>query len=234
MMQLTRQRVITALLGAAALAVSFVVSLSIMNYFWPPGVTKPVLAQLPPLPPVSSNSEIMTPIAVSLSAIRDALDRAAPRDLGGKVENPVAQILSKADINWTVTRGPIATLGSQNVLALSTPLDGKLTVLGALSTAGGTALESALGNVLGGNVAKQIGNVSIKNLNANAAIHGTVAMSAQPMGRPGWPEFAFSTASMERKRIALAIRSCCSRDVMVPPGWGFGALGEALKGVRDT
>ena len=30
-------------------------------------------------------------------------------------------------------------------------------------------------------------------------------MSAAPMGRPGWPELAFSTASADKKRIALAI-----------------------------
>src|SRR2546425_771842 len=32
-------------------------------------------------------------------------------------------------------------------------------------------------------------------------------MSAQPMGRPGWPEFAFWTASMERTRMVLTARS---------------------------
>src|ERR1043165_2530907 len=38
-------------------------------------------------------------------------------------------------------------------------------------------------------------------------VNRTVAISAQPMGRPGWPELAFSTASMERERMALAIAS---------------------------
>src|SRR5690606_21877816 len=33
-------------------------------------------------------------------------------------------------------------------------------------------------------------------------------MSAQPKGRPGWPELAFSTASMARDRIALANSFC--------------------------
>ena len=179
-------RVSSILIGLGIVVSSFFVSLAAMNWMWPIGVTKPVLARLPPLPPVSRNSEIMTPITVSLSALRDALDRAAPRNLAGKADNPVGQILSNADINWNVTRGPIATLGSQNVLALSTPLDGKLTVAGSLSTAGGTALGNALSNVLGANAAKQIGNVSIKNLNANAAISGNVAMTARPEILPNW------------------------------------------------
>jgi hypothetical protein len=45
--------------------------------------------------------------------------------------------------------------------------------------------------------------------------NSTVTISAAPIGRPGWPELAACTASME---IALAIRSCFSREIMtVPP-----------------
>ncbi len=106
------------LLGLAALVASFAISLYAMNTFWPSAVEKPVLAKLPPLPPVSRNSEIITPIAVSIGALRDALDRAAPRNIGGKAENPVAQILQNADISWSVARGPIAASGVQNALPL--------------------------------------------------------------------------------------------------------------------
>ena len=35
--------------------------------------------------------------------------------------------------------------------------------------------------------------------------HNTWAISAMPIGAPGWPDLAFSTASMDRTRIALAI-----------------------------
>lgn len=179
-------RVKTILLGLTVLAFSFAASLYAMNWLWPTVVEKPVMAKLPPLPPITRNSEIMTPIAVSISALRDALDRAAPRNLGGKAENPIAQILSNADINWTVARGPIVATGAQNALALSTPLDGKLTVLGSLSAASGSALGNALGNVLGSNAAKQLGSVSIKSLNASAAIHGNVAMTARPEILTNW------------------------------------------------
>jgi hypothetical protein len=173
-------RVTPILLGLAVLAAWFFAALAAMNWLWPTAIQKPVLARLPPLPQVARNSEIMTPIAVSIAALRDALDRAAPRNLGGKADNPVAQILSDADITWTVARGPIAAAGAQNALALSTPLDGRLTVLGSLSAASGTALGNVLGNVLGSNAASKLGSVSIKSLNANAAIHGTVSLTARP------------------------------------------------------
>lgn len=173
-------RVKPILLGLAVLVASFFTALAAMDWLWPASIEKPVLARLPPLPKVARNSEILTPIAVSITALRDALDRAAPRNLGGKADNPVAQILSDADITWTVTRGPIAAAGAQNALALSTPLDGRLTVLGSLSAASGTALGNVLGNVLGSSAASKLGSVSIKSLNANAAIHGTVALTARP------------------------------------------------------
>jgi hypothetical protein len=174
------------LIGLAVLAVSFYASLKAMDWLWPRGVEKPVLAKLPPLPPVSRNSEIIAPVTIALTTIRDTLDRAAPRNLSGKAENPVSQILSNADISWTVTRGPIVVNGAQNALALSTPLDGKLTVLGSLSAGAGSALGDALGGLLGSSAAKQIGSVSIKSLNASAAIRGNVAMTARPEILTDW------------------------------------------------
>lgn len=173
-------------LGATVLAASFYASLKAMDYLWPRAVQKPVLAKLPPLPPVARKSEIVAPITIALSTIGTALDRAAPRDLGGKADNPISQILSNADINWTVARGAIVTGAAQNALTVSTPLEGKLTVLGSLNTGSGSQLNNAIGNLLGGDAAKKIGNISIKSVNANAAIRGTAAMTARPEIMPNW------------------------------------------------
>lgn len=174
------------LVGAAVLAVSFYASLKAMDWLWPRTAEKPVLAKLPPLPPVSRNSEIIAPIVVPLITIRDTLDRAAPRNLAGKAENPVSQILSNADISWTVNRGALVANGAQNALTLSTPLEGKLTVLGSLSAGANDALGNALGSLLGSNAAKQIGGVSIKSLNASAAIQGNAAVTARPQILTDW------------------------------------------------
>jgi hypothetical protein len=58
----------------------------------------------------------------------------------------------------------------------------------------------------------------------SGTVNSTVATSAAPIGRPGWPDLACSTASMASERIALAIRSCFSREDIVPPisrgNWG--------------
>jgi hypothetical protein len=104
----------------------------------------------------------MAPIAVTLSAIRDAADRGAPRSFTGKADNPISQILQNADIGWTASRGPITATGAQDMLSLTTPLTGTLNVTGSLSAKATGAVGEALGGLLGGNVAKQIGSVNIK------------------------------------------------------------------------
>ena len=88
----------TTLIGIAVVAVSFLVSLKAMDWLSPRGTVRaPVLVQLPPLPPAPRSSSIIAPVAIALSAIRDAADRGAPRSFAGKADNPASQILQNAD-----------------------------------------------------------------------------------------------------------------------------------------
>jgi hypothetical protein len=177
----------TILLAIAVVAVSFLVSLKTMDWLSPRGtVAAPVLLELPPLPPAPRSSSIIAPVAVALTAIRDAAERGAPRNFEGKADNPVSQILQDADIGWTASRGPIAATGAQDVLTLATPLTGKLNVTGSLSSKATGAVGDALGGLLGGNVAKQIGSVNIKSLNANAEIKGNVIITSRPKLAAAW------------------------------------------------
>jgi hypothetical protein len=175
------------LIGVAVIAVSFVISLKAMDWLAPRAtVGGPVLVELPPLPPAPRSSIVMVPVAVALSAIRDAADRGAPKTFNGKAENPISQILQNADIGWTAQRGPIAATGAQDVLSLATPLTGTLNVTGSLSAKATGAVGDALGSLLGANVAKQIGSVNIKNLNASAEIKGNVTITARPKIAAAW------------------------------------------------
>lgn len=176
------------LIGAVLVAIFFVAALKVMDYVAPRSAgSAPVLVALPPLPasPTRSSS-IVAPVAIALTAIRDAADRGAPRSFNGTADNPAQQLLQDADIKWTAARGPIAATGAQDTLTMSTPLTGTLNVSGAISTNVRDALGGALGNLLGGNVAKQLGNINIKNVNANAEIRGNVVVSAQPRLTPNW------------------------------------------------
>jgi hypothetical protein len=180
-------RPITILLAIAVIALSFLVSLKAMDWLSPRAtVPTPVLAQLAPLPPAPRSSVILAQVVIPISAIRDAADRSAARNFSGKADNPVSQILQNADIGWTASRGPIAASGGLDVLSLSTPLTGKLNVTGSLSSKATGAVGDAIGGLLGGNVAKQIGSVNIKAINASAEIKGNVTITSRPRLAAAW------------------------------------------------
>ena len=180
-------RMRTIPIAVVVIAVSFVISLKAMDWLSPSGaVNAPALADTPPLPAIQRSSTIVAPIAIALTAIRDAADRATPRNFAGKANNPVPQILQDADINWTAARGPIAATGSQDVLSLATPLNGNLKVTGSISDNVRGAVGDALSKLLGGNVAKQIGSIDIKAFNASAELRGNVAITARPVLATNW------------------------------------------------
>src|SRR5262245_56463940 len=94
------------LLAILILGVSFAGATVGMQWLWPSRSAdrRPALAEVPPLPPMTRTSTIIAPTSIALSAIRDAMERDAPRNFTGKRENPVSQLLSNAEIGWTATR----------------------------------------------------------------------------------------------------------------------------------
>ena len=163
-----------------------------MNWLWPrdDGASmKPALASMPPLPPATRSSTIVAPISIALSAIRDAVDRTAPRNFNGNADNPAPQLIQNAVINWTMTRGPIAANGGGNALSISTQLSGQVHAMGALSQTAGNAVNGLVTNLLG-DAGKKLGNagigINIKNLDANADIRGTVAVTSRPTLQANW------------------------------------------------
>lgn len=177
----------TILIGLAVLVASFFISLKAMDLLSPRATNSaPPVAQLPPLPPASKSSIVVAPVAIAISAIREQAEKAAPRNFAGKADNPISQILENADIGWTAARGPMAAVGDKDVLTISTPLTGRLNVTGSLSSKATGALGDALGSVLGGDAAKRIGAVNIKNLNASAEIKGNVVVTSRPKLAANW------------------------------------------------
>jgi hypothetical protein len=145
------------------------------------------------------------PIAITLAAIREAADRGTPRDFAGKAANPAEQILQNADINWAAARGPISATGAQDVLTLATPLTGTLNITGSLSSKVTGAVGDVLGGLLGGNAAKQIGSINIKNVNASAEIKGNVAMTARPQLAANWRVEPNLTAQVNLSDTSLSV-----------------------------
>jgi Domain of unknown function (DUF4403) len=200
-------RLTTILLAIAVVAVSFFASLKAMDWISPRAATSaPVLAALPPLVPAPRSSVVVAPVAIALSAIREAAERATPRNFAGKSDNPVSQALQNADIGWTASRGPILASGAQDVLSLSTPLTGKLNVTGSLTARASGAVGDAVGGILGANAAAKIGAVNIKQLNVSGEIKGNVTITSRPKLAAAWhvePNLA-ATVNLGNTSLALA------------------------------
>ena len=60
------------------------------------------LTTLNALQPVTRTSVVVAPVAIAGARDPRRLEAEAPRGLTGKNENPLGELLGKADIGWTV------------------------------------------------------------------------------------------------------------------------------------
>ena len=173
-------------IGGVVAVASFAAAIWAMNWLMPgAGERRPVLAEVAPLKPIARTSTIVTPAAIALTAIRDALERQAPRDLTGKRDNPVSQLLSNAEFGWTITRGPLGVTGKPEALAVATALTGTFRATGQLSGQAGN-LTGAIGNLLGGGLGQRVQNLTEKSLDQRADIKGNVTVTSKPALLPAW------------------------------------------------
>src|SRR5664279_1876886 len=102
-----RSRRFRLLVGAVGVvALFFVATLWALDRFLPADDdAKRAVANLPappPLQPVRRASYVIAPVAISLAAIGRSLDAAAPRDLVGKSDNPVSNLLAVSYTHLTL------------------------------------------------------------------------------------------------------------------------------------
>jgi hypothetical protein len=101
------------------------------RWLWPGAANnRPKLVEARPLAPVTRSSRIVVPAVVSLTAIRDAMER-APRELSGKPNLPSGPYGSSLEMNWLVNRGGFDVSADRDGLKLATTLDGSLRISGA-------------------------------------------------------------------------------------------------------
>lgn len=149
----------------------------------------PVLADVPPLQPATRTSVVIAPTAIALTAIRDAMESQAPRDLSGKRDNPVGQLLTNAELGWTIARGPLAVTGRAEGLNVVAPLNGAFRLTGQIGAQVGNGvgqIAGALGGLLGDSVGQQMQNLTGKAFDQRADVRGTVAMTARPALLANW------------------------------------------------
>jgi Domain of unknown function (DUF4403) len=168
-----------------------------------------------PLKPIARTSTIVTPAAIALTAIRDALERQAPRDLTGKRDNPVSQLLSNAEFGWTITRGPLGVTGKPEALAVATALTGTFRATGQLSNQAGN-LTGAIGNLLGGGLGQRVQNLTEKTLDQRADIKGNVTVTSKPALQPAWrvePNLAAQVSIADASMAIMGVKLNIGNEV---------------------
>jgi len=176
------------LLGALVIVVFFGATLWALDTFFPRNPMaerRPALTALPPLQPVTRTSVIIAPVAVAATAIADLIEARAPRNLSGKRDNPLTDLLGKAEIGWTVARGRIAVAGTPSGLNVTAPLNGTLRVTGKIANQGGN-LTGTISGVLGNDLGREVEKLTTRMLDQGADIRGHVTVTSQPALQPSW------------------------------------------------
>lgn len=137
---------------------------------------RPVIADLPTLPPATQPSVVMVPVAIAIPTIRQALEQAAPRSLSGKPENPIAKVLSKADIAYTIDRSPLVLTGRADGLTIGADLNGTLRITGQL--------PEQIGNIVGALTGAAKNGAAPLDLRAD--LKGHIALTSRPKITTGW------------------------------------------------
>ena len=183
-------RIRTILFVLLAVAVSAVAAALITVVSSPgPSTTRPALAALPPLQPLAGTSTVLAPTAIALTAIRDALEAQAPRNLSGKPQNPLGQLLANATLSFSVTRGPFVMASRPETLVITTPLTGTFEALGSVTSgvsSGAGAIGGAVGNLIGGNVGQQVQHFAGSALNQKVDLQGSIVTTSRPVIAANW------------------------------------------------
>ncbi len=184
------RKILIVLAGLIATATGAFVGLTVL---WPaPKIDKrPALTQVPPLKPVTRTSTVVAPAAITLAAIQQAMEAAAPRNLSGNRSGATRELPIDATIGWQIDRGPLQLSGRPDGLTVSTPLNGALRANGTLAAVGnvGGQVGRELGNVLGnigGSLGRQVGDLAGRTFDQRAELRGNVVVTARPTILPAW------------------------------------------------
>jgi hypothetical protein len=117
------------------------------------------------------------------------MEAQAPRDLSGKRDNPLGQLLTNAELGWTIAHGPLALTGRPEGLAIVAPLNGTFRLTGQIGAQVGNqvgAIAGALGGIVTDQLGKQVGGLTGRALDQRADIGGSVNLLARPALLPNW------------------------------------------------
>src|SRR3984893_12580790 len=165
----------------------------------------PVAVVARPLPPLTRPSVVVVPAVIPISAIREALEAATPRNLTGKRDNPLPQMLTNADVGWTVERGPLTVAAQTQALTASAPFNGTARVTAQISSKVSN-LSGQIGNLIVGDAGRQLQDLSGKPVDQRVNLRGDVTVTSHPMLLPEWriePNFT-AQVNLDNASLPLA------------------------------
>ena len=194
------------LIALAIVAACFAAAWWAFDRFAPPTgkSATPKLAALPPLPQATRPTTVVAPVAIPLSAIRDALEAQAPKTFAGRTDRPIEKILDKLVVETTINRGPLAVGGQPQTLTVTAPLEGTVHATGQLG-AEASKVTSALGNLLGGKLGKDVSDFGNKPFDQRTALKGSATMIAHPALTANWRIAPHLSGSADLGDIAVTI-----------------------------
>ena len=143
------------------------------------------------------------------------METAAPKNLAGKRDNPLPQLLSNAEAAWTIARGPLAVSARPDALAVSTALTGTLRATGQVAGQAGN-LAGAIGGLLGGRLGQDVQNLQGKAFDQRADIRGNVTVTSRPALLPAWrvqPNLASQVALADASLPVLGVKLSVANEV---------------------
>lgn len=176
-----RKKILLAVLVVALLGGGVLWALDAYLPYGLSELRRPQLAETPPLKPHVPTSTIVVPITIPLAALSASLDAATPRSFSGKRENPMFMPFGKTDINWRISRGPLAVVGRPEGLTLSTTLTGTLHITDQAKSRRTEATASA-----GTDLQRWVQSLIADALEQRGDVRAIARLTAQPALLPSW------------------------------------------------
>ncbi|MGE0037015.1 MAG: DUF4403 family protein [Xanthobacteraceae bacterium] len=201
--------------GAMVVAVSFGGAFWVMHVMSPGAERRPALAEVPPLKPLSRASMIVTPMAVSLAAIREVIEQAAPKNITGERSDLISQFLKDGKIGWDINRGALTITGQADSIAVSAPLNGTLRATGQFSGQGGD-ISGLISSFLSQNSRRGPDARGNQPVDQRGNLRGNVTMTARPAILPAWridPNLSARVSLTDASTTIMGFRLNLAQDV---------------------
>lgn len=165
---------------------------------YPPVVTiaavEAPLATAPQVQAAPAPSTISIPIAIPITTLRDALERAVPARESGVRPDPIGDPVRDDAFSWNFGRTPIAVAAGDGAITATTQISGTAQISGRVV-------------LIRGDLGKLLGRLNPTNIpfSAHADISADATVTARPVVQPNWRIAPGLSASAQLREAEIPI-----------------------------